>query len=179
MSDHLPLLSGAPAQQRQPEAATGTVEMVGAAPGGPGTPEAASSLREALNAGMLRQDSGALLQRATSTATSRARRHKRAKPLSLLPLVALCFYDVSGGPFGIEVRLRKQMCTEEPNLCVFVRHTCTAQALLALGITMLLCLEQIEPQMMLRHLIIHCKDTWHGPHVAISSGWKLHAALLL
>lgn len=28
-----------------------------------------------------------------------------AKPLSLLPLVALIFYDVSGGPFGIEVRL--------------------------------------------------------------------------
>ena len=30
-------------------------------------------------------------------------RHKRAKPLALLPLVALIFYDVSGGPFGIEV----------------------------------------------------------------------------
>ncbi len=30
--------------------------------------------------------------------------HKRAKPLALLPLVALIFYDVSGGPFGIEVR---------------------------------------------------------------------------
>ena len=28
---------------------------------------------------------------------------KRAKPLTLLPLVALIFYDVSGGPFGIEV----------------------------------------------------------------------------
>lgn len=32
-----------------------------------------------------------------------AHRHKRAKPLTLLPLVALIFYDVSGGPFGIEV----------------------------------------------------------------------------
>lgn len=31
-------------------------------------------------------------------------RNKRAKPLTLLPLVALIFYDVSGGPFGIEVR---------------------------------------------------------------------------
>lgn len=30
---------------------------------------------------------------------------QRAKPLSLLPLIALIFYDVSGGPFGIEVRL--------------------------------------------------------------------------
>lgn len=27
----------------------------------------------------------------------------RAKPLGLLGLVALIFYDVSGGPFGIEV----------------------------------------------------------------------------
>lgn len=71
--------------------------------GGTSTPDAATSLREALHAGMGRTESGTLLQRATSTATSRARRHKRAKPLSLLPLVALCFYDVSGGPFGIEV----------------------------------------------------------------------------
>ena len=31
------------------------------------------------------------------------RREKHFKPLSLLPLVALIFYDVSGGPFGIEV----------------------------------------------------------------------------
>ena len=27
---------------------------------------------------------------------------QRVKPLTLLPLVALIFYDVSGGPFGIE-----------------------------------------------------------------------------
>ena len=27
----------------------------------------------------------------------------KVKPLSLLPLIALIFYDVSGGPFGIEV----------------------------------------------------------------------------
>lgn len=40
--------------------------------------------------------------RTQSTATQRERRHKRSKPLTLLPLVALCFYDVSGGPFGIE-----------------------------------------------------------------------------
>lgn len=78
--------------------------------GGTGTPERAGSLREALNAGMGRTESGTLLQRATSTATSRARRHKRAKPLSLLPLVALCFYDVSGGPFGIEVGCSCNMC---------------------------------------------------------------------
>ena len=32
------------------------------------------------------------------------RREKHFKPLSLLPLVALIFYDVSGGPFGIEVQ---------------------------------------------------------------------------
>lgn len=30
----------------------------------------------------------------------------RAKPLSLLPLIALIFFDVSGGPFGTEVRCR-------------------------------------------------------------------------
>lgn len=30
-------------------------------------------------------------------------RVRRLKPLTLLPLVALVFYDVSGGPFGIEV----------------------------------------------------------------------------
>ncbi len=29
---------------------------------------------------------------------------KRIKPLSLLPLIALIFYEVSGGPFGTEVR---------------------------------------------------------------------------
>lgn len=28
--------------------------------------------------------------------------HAPSKPLTLLPLVALIFYDVSGGPFGIE-----------------------------------------------------------------------------
>lgn len=27
---------------------------------------------------------------------------KRTRPLSLLPLVAIIFYEVSGGPFGIE-----------------------------------------------------------------------------
>ncbi len=72
--------------------------------GGPGSAPEEASLREALNARVAGDaPSGSLLERATSTATSRARRHKRAKPLSLLPLVALCFYDVSGGPFGIEV----------------------------------------------------------------------------
>lgn len=30
-------------------------------------------------------------------------RVRRLKPLTLLPLIALVFYDVSGGPFGIEV----------------------------------------------------------------------------
>ena len=29
---------------------------------------------------------------------------KKSKPLTLLPLVALIFFDVAGGPFGIEVR---------------------------------------------------------------------------
>ncbi|KAI3434372.1 hypothetical protein D9Q98_002451 [Chlorella vulgaris] len=32
---------------------------------------------------------------------------ERAKPLSLLPLIALIFYDVSGGPFGIEDAVSK------------------------------------------------------------------------
>lgn len=32
---------------------------------------------------------------------------QRAKPLSLLPLIALIFYDVSGGPFGIEDAVSK------------------------------------------------------------------------
>jgi hypothetical protein len=36
-------------------------------------------------------------------ADSVRRSKKHHKPLSLLPLVALIFYDVSGGPFGIEV----------------------------------------------------------------------------
>jgi hypothetical protein len=35
---------------------------------------------------------------------SQALQSRKAKPLTLLPLVALIFYDVSGGPFGIEVR---------------------------------------------------------------------------
>jgi hypothetical protein len=29
--------------------------------------------------------------------------HKRRRPLTLFPLVALIFYEVSGGPFGTEV----------------------------------------------------------------------------
>ena len=69
---------------------------------GASTQPSPGGLREALNSAIARDGSGGL-HRATSTATSRARRHKRAKPLGLLPLVALCFYDVSGGPFGIEV----------------------------------------------------------------------------
>lgn len=39
----------------------------------------------------------------------------RHKPLSLLPLVALIFYDVSGGPFGIEVRLTLTLNPKEPS----------------------------------------------------------------
>lgn len=34
------------------------------------------------------------------------RQHKAAKPLSLLPLIALIFFDVSGGPFGTEDAVR-------------------------------------------------------------------------
>ncbi len=30
---------------------------------------------------------------------------KRKKPITLLPLVMLIFFSVSGGPFGTEVRL--------------------------------------------------------------------------
>lgn len=29
----------------------------------------------------------------------------RKKPLTLLPLIALIFFEVSGGPFGTEVRI--------------------------------------------------------------------------
>lgn len=42
------------------------------------------------------------LNNAEAAVQSAVRKHK-VKPLSLLPLVALIFYDVSGGPFGIEV----------------------------------------------------------------------------
>ena len=42
------------------------------------------------------------LSNAEAAVQSAVRKHK-VKPLSLLPLVALIFYDVSGGPFGIEV----------------------------------------------------------------------------
>lgn len=66
-----------------------------------GSSPRARNLREALDRAADGERS--LLNRAGSTATQRAQRHKRAKPLTLLPLVALCFYDVSGGPFGIEV----------------------------------------------------------------------------
>lgn len=44
-----------------------------------------------------------------------AARFKQRKPLALLPLVAVIFYDVSGGPFGVEVsRWLKiyQFCSE-------------------------------------------------------------------
>jgi len=36
-------------------------------------------------------------------AVESAARKTKIKPLSLLPLIALIFYDVSGGPFGTEV----------------------------------------------------------------------------
>ena len=101
--------------------------------GGTSTPDAATSLREALHAGMGRTESGTLLQRATSTATSRARRHKRAKPLSLLPLVALCFYDVSGGPFGIEVGYCHMACMPSPCWLVVQPYECSSDAAVILG----------------------------------------------
>eukprot|EP00887_Chlorella_sp_A99_P006630 scaffold3.g6630.t1 len=37
----------------------------------------------------------------------RAQEGPRVKPLSLLPLIALIFYDVSGGPFGVEIAVSK------------------------------------------------------------------------
>lgn len=43
------------------------------------------------------------LSNAEAAVESAARKHQ-VKPLSLLPLVALIFYDVSGGPFGTEVQ---------------------------------------------------------------------------
>ena len=43
-------------------------------------------------------------------------RVRRLKPLSLLPLVALIFYDVSGGPFGIEARVQLMPCFCEPRV---------------------------------------------------------------
>lgn len=45
-----------------------------------------------------------LLHMRTKTTPLCLQAMSRAKPLSLLPLIALIFYDVSGGPFGIEVR---------------------------------------------------------------------------
>ena len=99
----VPAATATPQHDTAPQLVGATIEM--AAPGSSG---AAGSLRELLNRDGERTSSGTLLYRATSTATStasRPRRHKRPKPLGLLPLVALCFYDVSGGPFGIEVSL--------------------------------------------------------------------------
>lgn len=37
-------------------------------------------------------------------ASTEAAHHARRKPLTLLPLIALIFFEVSGGPFGTEVR---------------------------------------------------------------------------
>ncbi len=50
----------------------------------------------------------------------------KVKPLSLLPLIALIFYDVSGGPFGIEVS-----CTVRSLVCwvAVLRHTSVLQCL--------------------------------------------------
>lgn len=43
-----------------------------------------------------------------SSSQSSAPQHARKKPLTLLPLIALIFFEVSGGPFGTEVRHSQQ-----------------------------------------------------------------------
>ena len=48
---------------------------------------------------------------------ARRKKAKRSK-LGLLPLVALIFYEVSGGPFGTEVRQRlRAVCRLTPVVC--------------------------------------------------------------
>jgi hypothetical protein len=38
--------------------------------------------------------------------------HARKKPLTLLPLIAIIFFEVSGGPFGTEVCIAKCQTAE-------------------------------------------------------------------
>ena len=52
---------------------------------------------------MTMEDSSVPFLRNAEAAVESAARKKQIKPLSLLPLIALIFYDVSGGPFGTEV----------------------------------------------------------------------------
>jgi len=51
---------------------------------------------------MTMEDSSVPFLSGAEAAVENARK-KHIKPLSLLPLIALIFYDVSGGPFGTEV----------------------------------------------------------------------------
>ena len=52
----------------------------------------------------MEESSVPFLHNAEAAVAEQARK-KLVKPLSLLPLIALIFYDVSGGPFGTEVQL--------------------------------------------------------------------------
>ena len=55
-----------------------------------------------INPMTMEDSSTPFLNNAEAAVESAVRKHT-VKALSLLPLVALIFYDVSGGPFGIEV----------------------------------------------------------------------------
>lgn len=118
------------------------------------------------------------LNNAEAAVQSAVRKHK-VKPLSLLPLVALIFYDVSGGPFGIEVRCPACM------VLIFTQHLtmkalvqCIAKlcfwnslpmALLAL-FTMLKYKVQLALTLSILHIYCLLKD-------AVSAGGPLLAIL--
>ncbi len=40
--------------------------------------------------------------------------HESTRPLTLWPLVVLVFFEVSGGPFGTEVRRARALCLRHP-----------------------------------------------------------------
>lgn len=46
----------------------------------------------------------------TPTSQEAPQQHSRKKPLTLLPLIALIFFEVSGGPFGTEVGCQHLSC---------------------------------------------------------------------
>lgn len=67
---------------------------------------------------MTMEDSSVPFLSNADAAVQSAVRKQKIKPLSLLPLVALIFYDVSGGPFGIEV------CSNQIRACRFSGRWC-------------------------------------------------------
>ena len=60
---------------------------------------------------MTMEESSVPFLSSAEAAVESAARKTKIKPLSLLPLIALIFYDVSGGPFGTEVSSLCSLCT--------------------------------------------------------------------